>query len=531
MSKNALLSVYDKNGIEDFAKQLHDLGWNIYASGGTAKAIQVAGVPVEDVASLVGGGAILGHRVVTLSREIHAGLLATDSAEDEAELKQLGIPRIDLVCVDLYPLEQEIAKPGSTRESVIEQTDIGGPTMLRSAAKGERIVISQPQQRQQVIDWLKAGEPDRAEFISGLIANVEAVVANYALASARYHSSGGYDGLVSKRVADAAYGENPWQANASLYSADNKADALSLAKFKLKQGVAPSYNNYCDFDRLLQTTSHIAAGWDVNFGKVPVIAVGGKHGNACGAAIGSDSKSTIEKMLEGDLRAIFGGIVLVNFEITAELAEVLLQHKVESGRRLLDAVIAPAVTQEALELLRRKKDKCRVLVNPALANLSKDSLDTAMRMRYVRGGWLAQDNYTYVLDLNDEDMDKNGQANDEDIVLSWAIGSTSNSNTITLVRDGQLIGNGVGQQDRVGAAELAVKRAKDAGHEVTGATAYSDSFFPFPDGPQSLADAGIAHILSSSGSVGDTKVKEAMAVAKVSLYLIPDKKARGFYAH
>jgi phosphoribosylaminoimidazolecarboxamide formyltransferase/IMP cyclohydrolase len=528
--KNALISVYDKNGIEDFASELVKLGWTLWASGGTAKRLEAAKIPVKDVAELVGGEAILGHRVVTLSREIYAGLLATDSPEDSKELKQLNIPRIDLVCVDLYPLQSEIRREGSSEASVIEQTDIGGPTLLRAAAKGRRIVISKPEQRTKVIEWLKKDKPEEDHFLRHLAATAEAVVARYALASAHYHSRGGYDGEITMLAGKAAYGENPWQQRAALYG-QNPTGELSLVFFKLIQGSAPSYNNYADIDRLLQTITHIAAGWDVNFGTVPAIAVGGKHGNACGASVHDDPAEVLKQMLEGDLRAIFGGLVMVNFEIDADLAEILLLHKVDKGRRLLDAVIAPSVTNEALELLKRKKDKCRILVNPALAKLTKDSLDTSVRTRYVRGGKLIQQNYTYILDLGSSSVEKNGTANDKDIVLAWAVGSTSNSNTITLVKDGHLIGNGVGQQDRVGAAELAVKRATDAGHSVKGASAYSDSFFPFPDGPQALADNGVVSILSSSGSVGDTVVKEAMKKAGVALYLVPDKEARGFYAH
>ena len=529
MSKNALLSVYNKDGIVEFAEGLVTLGWTLYASGGTAKKIADAGIEVKDVADLVGGGAILGHRVVTLSREIYAGLLATDSKDDASELKELGIPRIDLVCVDLYPLVDEIRKSGSTRESVIEQTDIGGPTLIRAAAKGRRITISKQSQMQPVLQWLKSGEPDKESFITKLSATGEAVVARYALSSATYHSGGAYDGEITSLAARAAYGENPWQHKAALYGFS--ADPLAIVRFEQIQGSPPSYNNYADFDRLLQTITHIAAGWDVNFGPVPAIAVGGKHGNACGAAVDEEPAVAMKKMLEGDLRAIFGGVVMVNFEITAELAEIALLHKVEKGKRLLDAVVAPSVTKEALELLNRKKGKCRILVNPKLERLTKESLDRSVRTRYVRGGKLAQNNYTHVLNLQDSAVEKTGEANEQDMVLGWAVGSTSNSNTITLVKNGQLIGNGVGQQDRVGAAQLAIKRANDADHDISGATAYSDSFFPFPDGPQSLAEAGVKAIFASSGSVGDGDVKDAMQKAGVAMYMLPDKAVRGFYAH
>src|SRR5687768_6882647 len=176
---NALISVYDKAGITDFARELIKLDWNIYASGGTAKALSAAKIAVTDIAKLVGGGAILGHKVVTLSREIHAGLLADDSKEDETELKRLKIPRIDLVCGDLYPLQEEVDKSDATEESVREQTDMGGPAMLRSAAKGRRIVISKSEQRQPVLEWLKLGMPNKDVYLRRLAAEAETVVAAY----------------------------------------------------------------------------------------------------------------------------------------------------------------------------------------------------------------------------------------------------------------------------------------------------------------------------------------------------------------
>lgn len=183
---NALLSVFDKEGIVDFAEGLHGLGWNIYASGGTADQIGRAGVPVTDVAELVGGEAILGHRVVTLSREVHAGLLADTSDENHLEeLEKFGIPLLDLVCVDMYPLSSAI-KSGSNEAEVTDKTDIGGPTMLRSAAKARRIVLSQRQQRQPVIEWLREGRPDEENVRRTLAATAEQEVANYVAQSAGY---------------------------------------------------------------------------------------------------------------------------------------------------------------------------------------------------------------------------------------------------------------------------------------------------------------------------------------------------------
>jgi phosphoribosylaminoimidazolecarboxamide formyltransferase / IMP cyclohydrolase len=532
--RTALLSVYNKAGIVEFGRELVEMSWAIYSSGGTAKTLADAGIPVTDVTELVGGGAILGHRVVTLSREIHAGLLARPAEEDLAELESLGIPFIDLVCVDLYPLAEEIGKPGATTESVIEKTDIGGPTMLRSAAKGRRIVVADPASRQEVMDWLKAGEPDPEGFRNKLAADAEVIVADYCLASARYHSGGSYDGVLGTQKLVCKYGENAWQTPASLFSTAAKNDSLDLDRFRVVAGTAPSYNNLAEIDRQLQTITHIAAGFELNFGKVPLIAIGTKHGNPCGAAVGQSAVDVVRKMVMGDPRAIFGGLVIVNFAINEELAEELMTFGIKEGRRLLDGISAPAFTEGAIQLLGRKGDKCRFLVNPALENLGQDSVDTSPRWRYVRGGFLSQPNYTYIIDLKDEDLLAIGELTSpqaRDVVLAWAVGCTSNSNTLAIVKDGQLIGNGVGQQDRVSCCELAIKRASDAGHTTEGAVAYSDSFFPFPDGPEVLINAGIEAIWSTTGSLKDKDTQELCAKRGVALYQVPDSKGRGFFGH
>jgi phosphoribosylaminoimidazolecarboxamide formyltransferase/IMP cyclohydrolase len=529
----ALLSVYDKTGITEFAGALVKLGWRIYSSGGTAQALLKAEIPVTDVSDLV-GEAILGHRVVTLSREIHAGLLARPGIkEDRAELRRLGVPLIDLVCVDLYPLEAEVAKPDATEASVTEATDIGGPTLMRSGAKGRRIVISHPEQRPEVLQWLSEGEPNPEAFRQALAARAEATVADYCLASARYHSLGRFDGLVGEAVTALKYGENAAQTPAHFLSV-RSADPLALERFTLVGGTDPSYTNLTEVSRHLQTLTHLAAGLERNTGRVPHLALGTKHGNPCGAAAGDDPADVIRRMVMGDPRAIFGGIVSVNFEFTADLAEELLRHGMMKGRRLLDMVIAPGFTPDAIQLMSRKGDRCRFLVNPALASLSAASLDTTPVWRQVRGGFLRQPNFTYVLDLASSVVNQVGDLTDgqkADLVIAWAICATSNSNTITLVKDRALIGNGVGQQDRVGCCELAIKRATDAGHEVEGAVAASDSFFPFPDGPEVLIAAGVSAIWATSGSVKDGDTQELCKQKGVALWQAPDTVARGFFGH
>jgi phosphoribosylaminoimidazolecarboxamide formyltransferase / IMP cyclohydrolase len=533
--KTALISVYHKEDIEKFAKSLVDLGWEIISSGGTAKYLAENGIKVKDVAEIVGGEAILGHRVVTLSREIHAGLMArSEVAKDIDELEKLEIPFIDLVCVDLYPLEEAIAKSDASYESVIESTDVGGPTLIRSAAKGGRIVICDPSDREKVIEKLKNNKDLKKEERIELAAKSEYVVSKYCLESSKFHSKEKYSGLIGEQVTETLYGENAYQVPGKLYSCGTE-DPLALNKFQIITEMAPSYNNTCDIDRMLQTLTHIIAGFEVNNIPAKYFGVAVKHGNCCGAAYGDDKSEVIKKVVEGDPRAIFGGLTMFNFDFDEREAEALLTHLMDKGqRRLLDGIVTAGFSEKALELARRKKDKCRFIVNPALADLGKDSLDTAKRFRYVRGGFLTQPNYAFVLDLMQSEINIQGEL-DESIksnsLLAWAICATSNSNTITLTKDQKLIGNGVGQQDRVGCAELAIKRAKDAGHDAMGAVAASDSFFPFPDGPETLIKAGIKAIFATSGSVNDETIKKLCADNGVILVQIPDKLARGFFGH
>ena len=203
----------------------------------------------------------------------------------------------------------------------------------------------------------------------------------------------------------------------------------------------------------MQTMTHTGAGFEKNFSKVPEIAIGAKHGNACGAAFAENEIEAIDKMLQGDLRAIFGGSVMLNFNVDEKIAEELIHKYAGEGRRLLDIVAAPSFSTEAVEILSRKKGKCRILVNPAILKAGLSSLDSTSKFRYVRGGFLTQPNYTFVPNLSDRKKDAPlSDKGIQDIILAWAVGCTSNSNTITIVKDGRLYGNGVGQQDRVGAA-------------------------------------------------------------------------------
>jgi len=545
--KNALISVYNKDGIVEFAKRLILLGYRIFSSGGTADMLKKAGIKVTNVSRLVGGGAILGHRVVTISRELHAGLLANKFSEaDMLELQSLGLRVFDLVCVDCYPLKQEIAKPNAIFEMVIEKTDIGGPLILRSAIKGDRIALCDSRDRMEVIEWLEAGQPDELTFIRTLAAKAETYVADYVLTSAMYRGGGKYYGFIGEKVCDVRYGENPQQKSAGLFKTFN-ADNDSLALYNFKQIAGEfGYVNFTDLDRMLQTITHIMAGYHknhlwhnmgMNELDLPCVALGVKHGNCCGATIASTPIQALADMLDGNLLSIFGGAIITNFPITKELASMISYFHSGSVRRIMDVVVAPSITEDAQTILNRKNAACKMAVNPALSLLGPNCLSKEPLMRKVRGGFLVQQNYDFVLDLNaaslkryGDDFAPAGQTR-IDMVLASAICATSNSNTITLVKNGKLIGNGVGQQDRKECCELAVKRADDADHSTKRAVACSDSFFPFPDGPKILIQAGVKTILSLSGSLKDNLTIDLCKKENVSLIMMPNAEARMFFNH
>lgn len=533
--KLALISVYDKTGIGEFAKGLVKHDYKIISTGGTAEKLRAAGIEVMDVSELVGGEPIMKDKVKTLSREVAAGLLARrDVAEEIEEMKKLNLPIIDLVCVDMYPLEDAIRDFGDDLTIVLSKTDVGGPTMSHEGAKGRKITLSIVEQRQKVLDWLDAGKPNEEEFINELNGRAEYEVSRYIGFSGENRSGGNCKNIPLLKNRELLYGINPsMKANVYRVDIDRKDDPLAFYNFKLVAGKETSTNNLDDWNKALGVLTHLAAGMDVNFGDhKQAIMVGVKHGSACGLAMDSDPKVVAKKMIEGDPLSIFGGIVISNFEIDEGIAEILLSHKVETGRRILDNIYAPKFTKEAIAMLERTKDKCRFLENMALKNLDRNSLDRQPMMISIRGGMIIQDNFTYILDFDHPELKVYGGKLTEkikkEITLAWAIGSMSSSNTITIVKDNYLLGNGVGQQDRVGGAALAIARATRSGHDLKGSTAYSDSYFPFPDGIQTLIDVGVKTIFASSGSIGDPGVIETAQKAGVLLVMLPDKVCRGF---
>lgn len=567
----ALLSVYNKTGIDEFAKGLAELGWSLIASGGTARVLKEAGLAIISVQEFVSdamrtrllclldpagqplltggqieaivaneGKPILDHRVVTLRPEIHGPLLAEYTEQHRRELEELGALYIDLVCVDLYPVQKAI-KVGKSRSEVRELTDIGGPAMLRAAAKGERIVICDPLDRLRILQWLKDGEPDRNIIIPELCDKVEFTCAQYSLAIAEYNSQSKYAGLIGRRVHVCKYGENAPQTPAALYTTDTD-DPLALDQFTLEAGTNPSYNGFTDLDRILQTTTHVVANFN---GERLDSAFAVKHGNVCGgsmaylmldpAAVILSRSLLLRRMIDGDKRAIFGGTIMVNFGIDAEYAEIILSYGVDQGRRILDNIVAPSFTPEAIETLRRREDKCRFLANPALQGLNPDSLDQARRFRYVRGGFLLQPNYVNVPDWDSLNLHPHDA---DDVKFGKGICDTTNSNTMTLVNEGRVIGNGAGQQDRIGGIELAIKRARDAGHSTDRSVLVGDSFAAFADAVERAIEAGVRAIYLTVGPLTTRNAKEEhheilrlCDMHGVRLYLSPDSKDRGFFGH
>ena len=328
------------------------------------------------------------------------------------------------------------------------------------------------------------------------------------------------------------YGENP-QSTAELIKGSNEVDNLSLFNLENPDGTpldfsSFSYINISDTDRMLNTMVHTATAFSENEGHTPKLAFAVKHGHICGGAVSDDAHTALRKMYEGDKRAVFGGFIMTNFEIDEKAIATLLD--IADGKMFLAGIIAPKITKEAIAKLPKQKRKCQLACLPGLSELNTESLNTEKKKRPIRGGYILENRGEYVPNTEElsPGLDKETRAN---LLLSWAVGSTSVSNTITIVNNSAVIGNGVGQQDRVGACELAIKRALDAGHAITGATAYSDSFFPFSDGIEVLQKAGIKTVFATSGSIKDKIVKKYAAENNINLILAPDKKVRGFFGH
>lgn len=451
-----------------------------------------------------------------------------------------GDCKIDYVIVNLYPFQQTIAKPDVTEDEAIEQIDIGGPTMVREAAKNFKwvCVIVDPDDYDLLIAELEAnGGQTTLEFRKQMAAKAFAHTCEYDLPIGRYISGGQFDGFTGYKIYDLKYGENPQQGHAALFTFGTK-DPLALDKFKNVDGSPCGYINNTDLHRELGAATRIAVSLRTNLPNkgTPYIAIAVKHGNACGVGVSYDSPmDAIRKMIEGNPLAIFGGFILTNFEIDLEMAHVLRIYLVQPGfpKRIFDGIVVPSITEEVIAKLRRKDGGHRILVNPALMDLQ---MDTARQFRYVRGGFQVQPANGFILDLKDRhpELQIIGPLTDQqeiDVSIAKALCDESTSNTILAVRDGKLLGNGTCRPSRVSATWGCIHEATSNGLDLEGATVASDSFYPATDGPQEAIDAGVSVVVTTSGSRADEGVFKLFTDAGVTVVAIPNKVGRGFNGH
>ena len=490
----ALFSVSDKTGVVDFAKELVGLGWEIIATGGTMKLLQDSGLEVINISEITGFPEICDGRVKTLHPKVHGGLLGRRDLDSHiAQLKENGIEFIDMVCVNLYPFKQTIAKPDVTMEDAIENIDIGGPSMLRSAAKNWSAVtvVCNPENYAKIISEIKEHGNTTKETRLQLSAEAYTHTAEYDMMIAAYMRKAA--GLNEKLfleydlVQSLRYGENPHQ-EAKFYS-KAECGSYSLANAKQLNGKELSYNNIQDANAALC----IAREFDEPF------CVGLKHMNPCGAAIGTDVVDAWTKAYEADKVSIFGGIVAVNREINKEAAELMKPI-------FLEIIMAPSFSPEALEILSTKKNLRLLQVD-----MTKDD-STVDQYVSVNGGMLVQNLDKKTVEVTAEMCVTETKPTAEqitDLNFGWRIVKHVKSNAIVVVKDGRTLGVGAGQMNRVGSAEIALKQAQAAGF-TEGLILASDGFFPFDDTVTMAAQYGVTAIAQPGGSVRDEdSVKKA----------------------
>ena len=490
----ALFSVSDKTGVVEFAKELVGLGWEIIATGGTMKLLQDSGLEVINISEVTGFPEICDGRVKTLHPKVHGGLLGRRDMESHiAQLKENGIEFIDMVCVNLYPFKQTIAKPDVTMEDAIENIDIGGPSMLRSAAKNWSAVtvVCNPENYAKIIAEIKEHGNTTKETRLQLSAEAYTHTTEYDMMIAAYMRKAA--GLNEKLfleydlIQGLRYGENPHQ-EAKFYG-KAECGSYSLANAKQLNGKELSYNNIQDANAALC----IAREFDEPF------CVGLKHMNPCGAAIGTDVVDAWTKAYEADKVSIFGGIVAVNREINKEAAELMKPI-------FLEIIMAPSFSPEALEILSTKKNLRLLQVDMTKDNSVVDQYVS------VNGGLLVQNLDKTTVEVTAEMCVTEKKPTAEqltDLNFGWRIVKHVKSNAIVAVKDGKTLGVGAGQMNRVGSAEIALKQAQAAGF-TEGIVLASDGFFPFDDTVTMASQYGVTAIVQPGGSVRDEdSVKKA----------------------
>src|SRR3954464_3222533 len=486
--RRALLSVSDKRGIVEFARGLAGLGVELVSTGGTAAELRAAGLAVRPVEDFTGFPEIMGGRVKTLHPRLYAGLLALrDDPQHMSQADEHGIEFVDLVCVNLYPFERTAARRGATQHEILENIDIGGPSMIRAAAKnfGFSAVVTRPEGYHPILQELE--DTDGRLSLGtreSLAAEAFSYTARYDTAIARWFVELQEDFpplLMSayEKVTDLAYGENPHQRAAYYAQVGTRMHVLSMVRQVAGRDL--SFNNVLDLNagRLL-----------VSEFEVPACAII-KHNNPCGAAIGSTAPEAYERAFACDPLSAFGGIVCVNRPVDRAFADAL-------SRQFCEVLIAPSYSDEALDVLAAKPNM-RVLEDGERRKLNVAERD----LKRVMGGLLVQDRDIGLEDRTEMEVvseRKPGEAEWGEMLFAWKVCKHVRSNAIVLARELATVGIGAGQMSRVDSVRLAIDKARAAGADLADATLASDAFFPFSDGPELAVEAGVTSIIQPGGS-------------------------------
>ncbi len=505
----ALISVSDKRGVTQFARGLTDLGWEIVSTGGTAQVLAQAGITVTAIEQITGFPEIMDGRVKTLHPAVHAALLARrDAPEHLDQLEAHGLTPIDLVAVNLYPFRETAGKPNVKLEEAIEQIDIGGPSMLRSAAKNHQFVLPvvDPRDYDRVLEAVEKNQVT-PELRLELAAKVFSHTAAYDAAIAQFLTKDAdalppMMGLALHRVQTLRYGENPIQ-RAALYTT---GEGRGFDELRQLHGKELSFNNLLDLEGAVMAI----APWPDR----PACAII-KHTTPCGIAVGTTVEDAYRRALATDSKSAFGSVVAFNTIVDAATAEAMHDLFVE-------VVVAPRFHDDAVAVFQRKK-------NLRVVELPLPDSRPALDFKRVRGGFLVQDRFTASAD---ESMwtvatsRKPDEAEWRDLRFAWAAVAAVKSNAILLAKDEAAIGIGAGQMSRVDAAFLAAHKARDAGHDPQGAVLASDAFFPFADGVEQAAEAGITAVIQPGGSVRDDEVIAAANERDVAMVLTGSRQFR-----
>jgi phosphoribosylaminoimidazolecarboxamide formyltransferase/IMP cyclohydrolase len=494
----ALISVYDKTGVDDFARGLVELDCELVASSGTAAFLEEQGLPVTRVESLTGFAEMLGHRVVTLHPAVHGGILARrDVPDDLADLAEHEIEPFDLVVVNLYPFTEVASRRGVKEEDAVEMIDIGGPALLRAAAKNFAHVaaVSRPERYESVLAELREGGELSLDTRRSLAAETFVVTAAYESAISAWFSDRETfpEGLIPTfwKERDLPYGENPHQRAA--YYAEAGARRHLLSRVEQLHGRELSYNNLNDLSAARQLLEELT---------LPACVIV-KHANPCGVAVAEAIEDAYERALGADPVSAYGGVVVLNRPVEEELGTRLAEQFVE-------VLLSPGYEDGALDALRAK-EAIRVFLSTERRRAPTGERD----FRRVLGGLLAQERDAGVEDREAMNVvcSDPGESDWADLLFAWRVCKHVTSNAIVIAKDLRTIGIGAGQMSRVDAVRIAVEKAHQLGHDLEGAALASDAFFPFADGPRLALDAGVRAIIQPGGSKRDPDVVAAVEAA------------------